>query len=462
MTGTVARELLAAFHDSSWPSVEALVAARRSPHERSTARPALFYFHNGRREAVPIRRDQFLLRTSVEYANPQVTLEELQGIVLARLLAVSAEFAEAHADRRPVAADLPELARRLEERPRDRIVPFVLNVDDIEPDRYSVNPMRASIVRSGQSARAVADVRTEELSVDGEFVDRYRGKLVADRDVQAVRDELSSASTRSYLDLVDRVKYRQLEEASTLLGIDLAIPALRMPLTSLREGGASDALPTLVAAAHRDVPTLRQLYGLFGREFGRRKTTLPAVPHGPGGEASKRLVRGKVVVDGDRITDLEVRYQSGPLYPNEIDPADVARGEASAAFHVDPGRMQSYDFRTTPASPQFALYMLASPEDGAIWHGVGKYAGIQIVETYTAFHRASRATGRFLDVPVDCPADPPQFDLVAEGMLCHPEWKNIDASIACVESLPSLLPRHTRLRTLTLPEAPSRARAAGD
>ena len=462
MPSTVSRELLAAFHDSSWPAVEALVAARGAFHERSNARPALFYFHHGHRETVPVRPNQFLLRTSVEYANPQVTLEELQGIVLARLLGVSAEFVGAQGGRRPAAADLPELVHRLEERPRDQIVPFVLNVDDIEPDRYSVNPLRASILRTGQSARAVADVVTDELSVDGEFVDRYRGKLVQDRDVETICEELASVSPRSYLDLVDRVKYRQLEEASTLLGIDLAIPALRMPLTSLREGGASDPLPRLVAAAHRDVPTLRQLYGLIAREFGRRKTTHPAVPHGPGGEASKRLVRGKMVVDGDRIRDLEVRYQSGPLYPNEIDPADVARGEASTQFHVDPGRMQAYDFRATPASPQFALYMLTSPEDGAIWHGVGKYAGIQIVETYTAFHRASRPAGRFLDVPVDCPADPPQFDLVADGMLGHPEWKNIDASIACVDSLASLVPKHTRLRTLTLPEGASRGGATGD
>ena len=451
MSGSLAVELLERFHADSWPAVELLVASLGNEVPRTRSPVEMFRFRGARREPVRLPPSTFLLRTSVEYANPQLTLEELQGILLARLLEVSARYARAQSSRRPSPEDLPALAGWLAEPPRGEVVPFVLNVDDIEADRYSINPLRSSIMESGQSARAVADVRCAGLAMDPAFVDRYRGKLVSERDVREIGEELSGVGDGSYLDLVDRVKYRQLDAYTDLLGIDLGIPALRMPLTTLREETTSGPLHRLISAAHRDVPTLRTLYGMFGREFGRRKTLLPAVPHAPDGAASKRLVRGKVVVDIDRLSKVEVRYGSGPLYPNEIDKGDTARGVADTEFEVDPGRLQSYDFRTTPASPQFALYMLASPEDGALWHGLGKYAGVQIVESYTTFHRACADGAPFLGVPLTCRSDPPQWDLVADGMLSHPKWGNIDASAHCVEDVAKLLPLHTRLRPVQLP-----------
>lgn len=444
--------LVEQFLDSSWDSVESLARALAGPGPTRRGTTDLFRFHGGRRESVPVPAGSFLLRTSVEYANPQLTLEELQGILLARLLEVCGSAARGATPARPTASDLPAIAARLAEPPRGEVVPFVLNVDDIEPDRYSVNPLRASVGATHQSARAVADVEIDGLELDPAFLDRYRGKLIAESDARVIEEELRADPRSSYVDLVDRVKYRQLEGIGSALGIDLGIPALRMPLATLRAETPSGTVHQLVSAAHRDVATLRRLYALFGREFGRRKTLLPAVPHGPGKVASKRLVRGKVVVTEERIERVDVRYGSGPLYPNEIDKDDIATASADVEFTVDPARLREYDYRVTPASPQFAIYMLASPEDGAIWHGVGKYAGIQIVESYTAFHRACHAGEPFFGVPVRCRPDPPQWDLVADSMLVHPTWGNIDASVGCVDDLPERLARHLRIRPLPLPE----------
>ncbi len=450
MPDSMAARLLDSFLEVSWPSVESLARSLDGSRSRAPERAELFRFRGARREAVTLPASAFVLRTSVEYANPQVTLEELQGIVLARMLEVTAPFARDHPAGRPQVQDRAEMCRELAEPPRGPVIPFVMNVDDIEPDRYSVNPLRASIVASGQSARAVSDVETAGLEVDRAFVEKYRGSLVSDEDVRVIEEELGTGGSVPYVDFVDRVKYRQLASLSERLGIDLGIPALRMPLATLRTESTRGVVHRLVSAAHRDLATLRRLYELFGREFGRRKTLLPAVPHAPGKVASKRLARGKVVVDAERIDHVEVRYAPGPLYPNEVDKTDVAQAVGDGALTVDLAQLQEFDFRKTPSSPQFALYMLASPEDGAIWHGVGRYAGVQIIETYTAFHRACRDEPVFASVATDCPADPPQWDLVAEGMLAHPRWKNIDASVGTVENLAELLPRHAQLRPLAL------------
>ena len=457
MSEAIVSQLLTSFHTNSWPAVESLAEALRTRSARQRPPVPLFRFEGSRRNPVSVPGETFLLRTSVEYANPQVTLEELQGVLLARLLEVSAPFARDHPGQRPQPRDLAEMKTRLGAPPKEGVVPFVLNVDDIEPDRYSVNPLRASIVASGQSARAVAEVRTQGFSLDPGFVEKYRGKLIGDLDLRVIEEELGTVTDGSYVDFVDRVKYRQLAEASQTLGIDLGVPALRMPLATLTAESSSGLLHRMISATHRDVATLRELYGLFGREFGRRKTLLPAVPHAPDKAASKRLARGKIIVNEERVERVEVRYGSGPLYPNEVDPEDVAHAAAQAAFSLEPSRFQEYDFAVTPASPQFAIYMLASPEDGAIWHGVGKYAGVQIVESYSAFHRAGHAGQPFFGVAVDGPADPPQWDLVAEGMLVHPKWGNIDASVGCLDDLATVLPQHTHLRPLVLPVADERS-----
>jgi hypothetical protein len=451
MTASERSTLVASFLKWSRPSVDALVQALGTKASSKDHPVPMSWLRDGRREPYQVPRGAFKLRTSVEYASPQVTLEELQGIVLSRLLEVSATYLSDHPSAEPGEADLRAMADRLAAPPGDRVVPFLMNVDDIEPDRYSVNPLRASIVASGQSGRAVAYVETEGLAVDPAFVGRYRGSLVSDRDVEEIEAELGRGPGTRYVDFVDRVKYGQLARLSAGLGIDLSIPSYRMPLETLAEESTTGPLHRIIGACHTDIATVSSIYHLFGREITRRKTLLPAVPHGPGHLASKRAVRGVLAVEGDRLKEVEVHYMPSPLYPNEIDHADVATVHAEARFQVPAERMAHYDFRETPASPQFAIYMVASPEDGAIWHGVGKYAAMQLIQSYTNLHRAFADGSVFQGIPLPHRPEPPQWDIVAGKMLAHPKSGNIDASVGCVPELARLLVEATHLRVLAVP-----------
>ena len=57
--------------------------------------------------------------------------------------------------------------------PEGIIYPFMLITDDVEPDRYSMNPLKNSIVESGQSAFPSANVKTENLEIDRDFFHKY-------------------------------------------------------------------------------------------------------------------------------------------------------------------------------------------------------------------------------------------------------------------------------------------------
>lgn len=443
--------LLSEFFRRSRPSIDALAIGivRRSNRRRPDL--PMFRFEDGRKVTYRVPGTAFLLRTSVEYANPQLTLEEFQGILLARLLEVSAEFVACHPVDEPTAADLHEMEEALRSPPVGAAVPFLMNVDDVEADRYSINPLRRSIASSGQSGRAVAGVRTDRLEIDAEFLRRYSGSLVALLDAEDVTDHLNRGGEGRYVDLVDATKYTQLDRISSRIGIDLTIPAMRMPLEPLAAEAGTGPLHRLVQAAFDTPDSLDHVYRIFGRRFGpaSHRSLLPAVPHAPDGTSSKRIARGRLRQIGERIEGVEVRYSSGPLYPNEIDPTDVARATADATVEVPWERMRRFDFRKTPATPLFALYMLLSPEDGAIWHGVGRYSGSQLVGSYTNARRACLDLALLRGTSADCRPEPIQWDLVAETMLRNPVSGNIDASVSCVPDLTRRLLGSVDLRVLS-------------
>jgi hypothetical protein len=78
----------------------------------------------------------FFLRSSIEYTNPQLTVEELQGIIAARLLEVCGNYMLDNGISQLQPGDLDELCELLEQPPVSNIVSFLLNTDDVEADRY--------------------------------------------------------------------------------------------------------------------------------------------------------------------------------------------------------------------------------------------------------------------------------------------------------------------------------------
>jgi hypothetical protein len=116
-------------------------------------------------------------------------------------------------------------------------VPFLLNTDDVEPDRYSMNPLKQSIVDSGQSAFPAANVKTDQLKIDEAYMKKYDGSLISQKEAALITESLGD-SNGSYLDLVDSIKYIQLKDLSEFFGMDLALYTLRMqPRLRFHRGG---------------------------------------------------------------------------------------------------------------------------------------------------------------------------------------------------------------------------------
>ncbi len=87
------RLLLEDFLKTSFSTVKVLlegVAAvkGKTPHRKVT----LFQYNRGKKVSVPFADERFYLRSSVEYTNPQLTVEEVQGIIGTRLLETCANY----------------------------------------------------------------------------------------------------------------------------------------------------------------------------------------------------------------------------------------------------------------------------------------------------------------------------------------------------------------------------------
>ena len=128
-----------------------------------------FHFHS--------QMERFYLRGSVEYTNPQLTVEEVQGIIGTRLLETCANYFYEHGLRQPDDGDVAALVELLKKPTQGYIVPFLLNTDDVEADRYSMNPLKQSIVDSGQSAFPAANVKTDQLKIDEAYCKKYDGSI---------------------------------------------------------------------------------------------------------------------------------------------------------------------------------------------------------------------------------------------------------------------------------------------
>ena len=443
--------LLKDFLKNSWPCVKELVNKLSSfKQEKVQRNVSLFRFVDGKRVNVPFVGNYFFLRGSVEYSNPQLTVEEVQGVIGVRMLEACGNYFDKVGLHEPKDDDLRQLCEELKKPPEGCIVPFLLNTDDVEPDRYSMNPLKQSLLKSGQSAFPAAYVKTDQLKVDEAFVKKYNGTLISQKEADLIGSRLQNAGG-SYLDFVDSIKYTQLEGLSEFFGINLSLYSLRMPISTLQAENKDGLLHYIISESHRDYEAINQAYSCMGRSMTKR-TTLLTVPHSKKGYGSKRAARGKIHFEDNKLQDVTVKYKTTKLYPNAIDPNDVAVADGIDDFTVSGEKLSDYSFKETPSSPQFFLYSLGSPEDAVVWHGVGAFAAPQLLQSYTSARVASRE-GKLIKnitekygVKTEVPL---QFNLAPSGMWSHPVHRNIDASIGSVENLADLAVRGMRLEYLS-------------
>ncbi|MFB3889634.1 MAG: hypothetical protein ACE14S_09105 [Candidatus Bathyarchaeia archaeon] len=424
------------FLQHSWEAVKTLVEALNTPMAENRRPVTLFRFKDNKRTDQTFEDNRFFLRGSVEYTNPQLTVEEVQGIIGVRMLQVCANYFHSHGLRQhPEPDDFVQICELLKKPSEEPVVAFLLNTDDVEPDRYSMNPLKASIVQSGQSALPAATVKTDNLAVDEEFTKKYDGTLISKAEANLVREHLKAVQNGSYLDFVDQVKSTQVQQLSEVFGMDLNLPALRMPLETLHSETTDGLLHHIISESHRDYDSVSQAYVCMGRSMTKR-TTLLTVPHSTKGFGSKRAARGRLRFDESKFISATVTYKDTRLYPNAIDPDDVAVAKCEDSFTVTAEKLQAYSFAETPSSPQFFLYSLGSPEDAALWHGVGAFAAPQLLQSYSSARAACRSGRLIRDLKEKYGARtelPLQFNLAPEGMWVHPVHRNIDASIGSVE-----------------------------
>ena len=429
--------LITDFLKNSWRTVEVLVDGLASfREEKHNRRVSLFQYVDGKKVSALFDGNKFFLRGSVEYTNPQLTVEEVQGIIGTRLLEACGNYFDKTGLHKSNDGDIAQLCESLKKPPQGYIVPFLLNTDDVEADRYSMNPLKESIVASGQSAIPAANIRTDQLKVDTEYLKKYDGTLISRKETELLANNLESANG-SYLDFVDSIKYKQLEELSEFFGMNLSLYALRMPLSSLQAEDKDGLLHYIISESHHDYEAINEAYSCMGRSMTKR-TTLLTVPHSKKGFGSKRAARGKIHFEDNKLQDVTIKYKTTKLYPNAIDPGDVSVAKCEDSFTVQGEALADYSFEQTPSSPQFFLYSMGSPEDAAIWHGVGAFASPQLLQSYSSARRACRE-GKLMknlkekyNLKVFLPL---QFNLSPEGMWSHPVHRNIDASIGTVEDL---------------------------
>jgi len=452
MSSNLCKMILEDLLENSRPCIQAIVEELRRFEVGRRERVHLMEVVGDQLRDVAFGGDHFFLRSSVEYANPQLTLEEVQGIIAARLIEVCGNYFYLHESHEKSKNDIPELCKMLEEPPRGKIVPFLLNTDDVEPDRYSVNPLRDSLVESGQSAFPSAFVKTDRLKIDEKFMRKYEGSLISRSEADLIEYHLADCRN-GYADMVDVVKQDYLQMLSESFSIDLCLPIMRMPLEILKKESTDDLLHYIIRETHRDYESVERVYNCMGRSM-KNRTTLLTVPHSKKGFGSKKAARGKIHFDGTKLKSIQVTYKTTPLYPNDIDPKDISIAKAEDQFTIDGGRFVDYDFRDTPSSPQFVLYSLGSPEDAALWHGIGESGAAQLVSSYASTRLACakdamiKGLGRYgilLKVPL-------QFNLVPKNMWVHPIHGTIDTSIGSVERLEDLARLGMKLECLSIQE----------
>lgn len=435
MTTNLSEVIVKDFVQYSWPCVESIVKEITEFKEVQEKKKRLFHFRNERGDKTTLDNSHFFIRASVEYSTPQVTVEEVQGILAARLLEVCGTYFFNYGMHQADEKEIDQICEMLSKPSQGMVVSFLLNTDDVEADRYSANPLRESIVSSGQSAFPAASVKTDSLKIDQAFMSKYEGTLIAKNEGDLITRHLEK-SNNSYVNMIDAVKYEQLGNLSKQFGIDLCVNSMRMPLETLEKETSDGLLHHIISEVHTDFDSVERAYSCMGRSI-KSRTTLLTVPHSKKGYGSKRAARGKIYFDGKKLKKVQVDYRTSLLYDNEVDPKDISVAEADDSFIVDGDQLVHYSFKETPSSPQFSLYSLASPENCAVWHGIGVFGAPSLLKSIVTV-RLSCSRGSMvkdLEDKYGVPSRVPlNFNLVPKHMWAHPVHHNIDASVGCIQN----------------------------
>jgi hypothetical protein len=453
MSSNLGRRILEGFLETSKGAVEKIIRELGEAKRGKERTVKFFYIKKGKIREIKFHHNHFFLRSSVEYSNPQLTVEEVQGIIAARLIEVCGNYFEIYRSKEITKKDVKEMCEWLWKPPSGKLVAFLLNTDDVEPDRYSMNPLKESIVKSGQSAFPSASVKTNELKIDQKFMQKYEGSLISKSEAELIDRHLNTGNN-NYMDMVDAVKYEQLDRLSESFGINLVLPSLRLPLSVLEKETTNSLLHYIIGESHRDYTSIESIYRCMGRSL-KKRTTLLTVPHSKKGYGSKRSARGKLYFDGSNLTRIRVTYRTTPLYPNAIDPDDVSIAKADDQFNIEGEKLVYYSFEETPSSPQFILYSLGVVEDAVLWHGIGAFGASQLVKSYTTTRLTCVQNRMFHDLKEKYDIQvrvPLQLNLVPKNLWVHPVYDNIDASIGCVENLEDLVKMGVTLEGLETKE----------
>jgi len=447
MTGDLIPNMIKEFLISSKDSIEAILKAITT---RDTTYREKVFFHNfegNNRKEMAFSSACFFLRTSIEYSSPQLTLEELEGLITARLLEVCVN--KRLESNTPDTKDIEAMSEALCKPPGGRVIPFIFETDDVEPDRYSNNPLRSSIVESGQSAFPVATATTDTLKLDGLFLEKYEGSLVSKDEVELVKNSLGAS--HRYVDFVDHVKLEELSRVSERYGLELRLPQFRMPLEVLMNEGHQDPLHKLISRSHINYETIESLYTLMGRSM-KKKTSLLTVPHSSQGYGSKSAARGRLYFSDDHLEKINIQYVTTRLYPNMIDYKDLSVAKCDGSFELEGNCFSDYSFIETPSSPQFVLYALLSPEDASIWHGVGEYAGNEILRSYASLQTSflNRTILQDLERPSALKQSPIMLNLEPGKMWKHPAYGNIDGGIGCIADLSPIFGEEVKVSPISV------------
>lgn len=193
----------------------------------------------------------------------------------------------------------------------------------------------------------------------------------------------------------------------------------------------------IISKAHVDYAAVERIYFCMGRSM-KNLTTLLTVPHSTKGYGSKRAARGRLYFKDMDLEKVKVTYRTTLLYENDVDASDISVAKVDDSFSVEGSKLGNYDFMETPSSPQFFLYSLTSPEDAALWHGIGVHGAQELLKSYTTTRLACTRNELISDLNQKfgfASRLPLQFNLSPKFMWCHPARRNIDASIGCIKDL---------------------------